>query len=914
MPHRLRNRLLATKTQRPKLPPRLIRRERLLATMEGARSRVLTVIKAAAGFGKTSLALEWADCLAREDQRVAWVSLDPDDDEPGQFLLYVAAALRSACPEIDEPVLNLMDEIALIRPIDEVRLLINALAEIENEVFLFLDDYHVLKQHAIAECMAYLLRHAPAHLHVIVTTRTEPDLPLARLRAQNELLEIDAGVLRFDVEETRRFVEQELTGGLGRRETAALHEKTEGWPAMLRIVATTSQQSPDDLVSYVRQLSARHRPIRSHLIEMLNGLPQEVVSYLLKTSLLESLCEPLGRAVTGAPDSDRIFEMLTTRLLLLSSLDAEGRWFRCHPLLRDFLRQRLAAEYPETIAELHRRAYGWYAGEQRWTDAIRHAVAVGDTSAALPWIENCAMALLRRGELLALLAWERAFPPELIRPQIKARLAIAWGMSLAMRFDEAMQFAAQIEQDITEINPEAREAIGCECQTIRAVALALSDDVDAALELAEDTLRRRSSGRWTTNVALNVALFGWWKRGDIERCYDPLWIGSPGDEAGRNILATVYRHCLLGLIEYEQLQQPEASRHFKEALRFASHHAGPASAAAAQPATLIAQSLYDQGELDQAEAMLADRLPTINAVCMLECVLRAYTVLARISAYRGQSDRAEDLLEQAHELSASRRWTRLETMVWRERIRLAVIDERLGLADSELARFRRVAERFDDLSQTLRDAVCDDLDLAEALVAIARGDGENASERLRRIGARAHSRRNQRMELESAAAMALCLAGEAMNAAGTAALRSALRLAAPCGRVQVLHDYLVLSRRGLERDLRAIGGETDNLAMAELARHVAIRLDAGGRAPASASTHAGPALPLSPREHSILQLLAMGKTNKDIARELSVTPETVKTHMKRMFGKLNVSTRAQAVSKFLQADPPRFPSGAGPLR
>jgi DNA-binding NarL/FixJ family response regulator len=132
--------------------------------------------------------------------------------------------------------------------------------------------------------------------------------------------------------------------------------------------------------------------------------------------------------------------------------------------------------------------------------------------------------------------------------------------------------------------------------------------------------------------------------------------------------------------------------------------------------------------------------------------------------------------------------------------------------------------------------------------------------------------------------------------------------------VQVLHDYLVLSRRGLERDLRAIGGETDNLAMAELARHVAIRLDAGGRAPASASTHAGPALPLSPREHSILQLLAMGKTNKDIARELSVTPETVKTHMKRMFGKLNVSTRAQAVSKFLQADPPRFPSGAGPLR
>ncbi len=550
MPERVHIWLLATKTQRPKLPPRLIRRERLLAVMDGSRSRILTVIKAAAGFGKTSLALAWADHLAQQGQRVAWVSLDPEDDEPSQFLLYVKAALRSACSEIDVPVLNLIDEVALIRPLDVVRLLINALAAIEDDVFLFLDDYHVVKRRDVAECIAYLLRHAPSHLHVVVTTRTEPDLPLVRLRAQNELLEIDPGALRFDIDETRRFLEQEVTGRIGTREAVTLHEKTEGWPVMMRIVATTSQQSGHDLVDYVRQLSARNRPIRSYLVDMLNGLPQGMVSYLLKTSVLESLCEPLCRAVTGTPDSQLIFETLTTRLLLLVPLDTEGEWFRCHPLLRDFLQQRLAAEFPEAVPELHRRAYGWYAGEQRWADAIRHAMAVGDTTEALPWIENCAMALLRRGELLTLFAWERTFPPELIRRQIKARLAIAWGMSLAMRFDEALQFATQIEHDISEATPSAREAIGCECQTIRAVALALSDDVDAALELAEDTLRRRSSGRWTTNVAVNVALLGWWKRGEIERCYDSPWIASPGDDEGRNVVATVYRLCLLGLVEY----------------------------------------------------------------------------------------------------------------------------------------------------------------------------------------------------------------------------------------------------------------------------------------------------------------------------------------------------------------------------
>ena len=224
-----------------------------------------------------------------------------------------------------------------------------------------------------------------------------------------------------------------------------------------------------------------HRPIRSHLVRHAEGLPTDVVSFLLRTSILESLSADLCRTVANMPQADTIFESLVARQLLLAPLDAEGFWYRCHPLLRSFLQHRLEAEFPESLGELHRRAYAWYAGEHRWTDAIRHAIAVGDAAEAVVWIEKCAMALLKRGELLALLTWERIVPPELMRRQVKARLAIAWGMALAMRFDEASALAAQIETELGETDPVTREAIGCDCQTIRAVALALSDRVEGGL-------------------------------------------------------------------------------------------------------------------------------------------------------------------------------------------------------------------------------------------------------------------------------------------------------------------------------------------------------------------------------------------------------------------------------------------------
>lgn len=884
---------LATKTQRPRRSPGLIERKRLLGLLERAQSCRLTIIKGAAGFGKTSLAISWAEKLQRAGHAVAWVSLDVEDDEPTQFLCCLAHVLRAACNGMGKPTIDLIAEIMLIRPQDLVRSLINSLAEVEGDVFLFLDDYHVLTDPGIDESVAYLLRHAPSNLHLVITTRVEPKLPLGRLRAQNQLLEIDGAALRFDLDETRQFMEQEVATRLDPAQTRSLHDKTEGWPAMMRIVVATSAQSGQEFGQYVRQLSSRMRPIRSYLIEMLEGLPEELVGFLLRVSILDRLCADLCRAVSGVAASQSLLDDIATRRLLLIPLDQDGTWFRCHPLLRGFLQQRLEAERPDDIPELHRRAYAWYAEAGLWTDAIQHATAVGDTAQAIGWIENCAMALLKRGELLTLLAWERLIPASLMQRQIKVRLAIAWGMALAMRFDEALKLTADIERDLVQApgndDPLVVESISCDCQAIRSVALGLSDDTDAGLKLAEECLRRQSSGRWTANVAANVMVLGYLNRRDLSPCYAQPWIALSGDDGSHNVVATVYRSCLLGLVEYQQLRIPAAARLFNDGLRVAQAYSGAHSVGAAMPASLLAQMQYDQGLLDEAEAMVIDRLPVIDAACMLECLVRAYLVLVRVALHRGNAERAYTLLDQAETLGKSRRWGRLVARMGGERVRINLTERRLAQADIGVRQLADLATAYPAPVRCAWSDIHDAADLARAHLLAAQGDHAGSAAILHRLHQAANATRQDEIAMGLAIHLAAARwqAGEASEA--VVLCHQAVLAAGPAGLSQPFRDadpaILAVLRR-LREEMQHAG---EGLSFIDTLI---------GSSPTPVADMAG-SEPLSPREQGVLALLVEGQSNKDIARTLSIAPETVKSHVKSIFLKLGVINRAQAVSRAL---------------
>lgn len=518
--------------------------------------------------------------------------------------------------------------------------LINELVEVDDEVCLFVDDYHLISLPAIHDAMSYFIANAPSNVHVVVCTRADPPLPLANLRARNDLLEIDASTLRFNFDETRSFVEHECPGGLRAACVKSLFANTEGWAAALRISASVLSRDECKPDWNVSAPSGASRPFAAYLEDILRRLPATMVEFMLRTLILDRLTASLCEAVTGIAPQQGMLETISARQLLLEPLDIEGRWFRYHHLMGEYLRRRLETRHRDEVVDLHRRACQWYAKEEQWTDAFKHAIAAGDTQHAVSLMGHCAMALVRKGDLLTLLGWQRQFPAHLMRGQVKVTLAIAWGMALAMRFDEALSMLDEIECDASTGSSGTLENIRWECQAIRSVVAGLQDDAPRALAIAQACLDRPSTDSWTTNVVSNVVRFGHWKAGNLQALYATPWIPYSVEEDQRNVFASVYRLCLLGHAEMQQMHFVLAERYFTESMQVAERYSGPKSISAALCAPMIAQIWYEQGRFDEAEVLLVDLMPMIDLAVLLDSTLIAYRVLVRIATARADVEQA----------------------------------------------------------------------------------------------------------------------------------------------------------------------------------------------------------------------------------------------------------------------------------
>ena len=884
---------LVTKVVPPRCPG-LIERPRLAAQLPAKR---LGVIKAPAGFGKTSLAVAWVQRLRQSRNAVAWLTIDADDNETHCFLFYVAQALHHTCKGVGADAINLIQESFLISPHTIVSSLINDLADVEDEIYLFLEDYHWVTSPEIHEAMALFLKHAPSHCHVVLTTRAEPPFPLASLRAQNQLPEIDASSLRFDLQETQHFLEIVKPGTLALSDISLLHEKTEGWPAALRIVLCTSAQSDRDIGWYARKLSGTDRSISAYLAELLRGLPHETVLFMLRTAILGRLSAPVCDAVTETVTSQETLASIEKRQLLLAPLDEEGQWYRYHALLADYLIQKLKSERSHELPTLHRRASLWYASQELWTDAVQHAIAAGDADQALGWIKNCAMTLVKRGDLFTLLEWQRLFPIELMRSHPEVSLAIAWGLALAMRFDESLRLEAEIGRDIIDAKrPKDREALHCECQTIRSVAIALKDDTETALNLAKDC-RDRSTDLWTANVASNVLRYGYLKAGNLKEFYAVPWIPYSIDEDRRNVFASVYRRCIQGMAEAQQLRIAVAEGHYSDALRLAEQYVGLNSVAAALPASLIAHIRYEQGRLEEAETLLIDREPLINAGTILDCVLSASLVMTRIATFRKNLERTHALLERADNLAKTRGWGRLHAAAALERTRLYIKEGRTGEAAACVNQLDRLAAEYPAPTNCARSDIHRYAALARAYVLSAEERVDDAVSLL--IGVQHEFEAVH--DLYSAARVGTQLATVRFGAGQTAeavnSFRGVLMAFAQAGMYRPILDesagvapLLAASYENAKRtgDSQEHLSYIDNL----IARSRPSTQSEAQRTPASRIEAS-----LSAREGDILRLIGRGLSNKEIARNLTITPETVKSHVKNIFIKLSVEKRAQAVAR-----------------
>jgi LuxR family transcriptional regulator, maltose regulon positive regulatory protein len=821
----------------------LIARPRLLAILSELPAKRLGVIKAPAGFGKSSLAAAWAEKLEQSGNCVGWLTIDSDDDDATRFLFYVSQALHHACPDVGVGAIGLILENNLIDPTAVLSSLINDLTEIEDDVYLFLEDYHWLRASRIHQAVAYFLKHAPSHCHVVLTTRAEPPLPLATLRAQNQLIEIDSVALRFDMQETQAFLDSTKPGVLELPDVQLLQRKTEGWPAVLRIILSMRSQPGFGLKEYVHNLSGSQRPIAAYLAEMLDGLPVELVDFMLRTAILDRLSGPLCEAVTGSSSSRTILASLAERQMLLTPLDNDGVWFRYHTLLAEYLKQRLEVDRGTETPELRGRAAVWYASQELWTDAVQQAIAAGDSDRAISWIKNCAMALIKRGDLFTLLEWQRQFPDELMRGQCEVRLAIAWGLALALRFDEALKLATDIEGDIAAMQLPENELL-YECQTIRAIAIALKDDSEQGLPLAQDCVSH-SSDPWTTNVASNAVRFGHMKAGNLRQFHATPWIPYSVEDDRRNVFASVYRHCLKGLAEERQIHLVAADGHYREGLRIAEQNVGPGSIAAALPASL-------------------------NLV------------------------RAHTLLERAESIGAARDWGRLSAGVIAEQARLYVNDGRQDEAAACVDRLERLALKYPAPRPCAWSEIEWHHKLARALLLNQQDRPTEAISILQQLQLETEAVQHRQFLICIAIRLSAVQLSSGKVAEAVGRFRRVLAACAAAGLYRT-----VLDEGPLISDLLRATQESGNVKI-DLIPYVD-RLVAGlqrGGQDRLAPTSGAPTLSaLSPRETDILTLIAEGLSNKEIARSLDVGPETVKSHLKSVFTKLGVERRAQAVSR-----------------
>ena len=405
--------LLTSKLFIPPLRPSLVPRPRLVQLLnEGLHTRrKLTLVSAPAGFGKTTLVVAW---LKQIDLPAAWLSLDEADNDLPRFLAYLAAAFQQVDEEIGAPLLSALQSPQL-PPVEKVLTgLLNEIALRTDPLILVLDDYHLLTEAAILGVIEFLLHHQPPQLHLVLTTREDPDLPLARLRARDQLTEIRARDLRFTQEETDAFLRGVMGLALSEQDVAALEDRTEGWAVGLQL-AGLSMQKQADLKSFIADFSGSHRHILDYLTdEVIQQQPEDIRTFLLQTAILDRLSGPLCDALTGRDDSDRLLAHLEAANLFVIPLDEERRWYRYHHLFSDLLRSQLARSQPEWIPELHRRASRWYEENGDIQAAVDHALQDTDLTQAAHLIEQHAIPKLYQGEVAMVVGWFDRLPEAIL--------------------------------------------------------------------------------------------------------------------------------------------------------------------------------------------------------------------------------------------------------------------------------------------------------------------------------------------------------------------------------------------------------------------------------------------------------------------------------------------------------------------
>jgi len=878
--------LLETKFHLPTTHGRLVPRARLSQQIARAADAALTLVSAPAGFGKTTVMAELA--TRQDEARVAWLSLEPGDSDPATFWRYVLEAIERAAPGIATAARTMLE--GAPGSIDAaVTTLLNGLATLDTELVLVLDDVHVIESPAIDGQLGYLLDHLPAQVHLVMGSRADPAIPLARLRARGGLVEIRASDLRFSPDETAAYLDaMGLT--LAADDVATLEGRTEGWIAALQLAAL-SLQGRADTDEFIAAFAGDDRYIVDYLVEeVLRRQPADVRQFLLRTSILARFTGPLADAVTGGAGGAATIEALDRGNLFVVALDDQRRWYRYHHLFGAVLQAHLATELPGEVPVLHRRASDWFQQQGDVQAAVEHAFHAGDGEHVADLVELAMPEMRQFRRESTLRRWLDAIP----RDVVAARPVMAVGYAGTIlsaneveRVDELLSGAERRLADggpmVVVDEPEFRR-LPAAIELYRAALSKLDGDLEGNLAHARRVLELVGEGddlgRGGAETFLGLA---YWGTGDLDQGYGWYAKGMASLERAGFVTDVVGAAIIGADIRLAAGRLTDAMRIYEGGLAraMASH---PPLRGATDMHTGLADIAYQRGLLDEAEAQLDAGRRLGDELGFPREPFRWRLVRARILQARGDFDAALPLLAEAerlylsefspdiHPVPAIRARLQIahgrlaEAEGWAQRAGLAPTDELTYVREFEQTTLARllVAQAADDPA-----ALPAALDLLERLFA----------------GAERGQRDGSRMEILVVQALARQAAGDTPGA--FTALDEAIRIAAPEGYVRVFLD----EGPAMVRLLKAAARRTK--APSYLEQLLRATTPAAGRAP----TQRGLVEPLSERELDVLRLLRSDLAGPEIANELVVSLNTVRSHTKNIYAKLGVTSRRAAVRR-----------------
>lgn len=889
--------ILVTKLFVPATRSELVRRPRLTRLMQSGQTGKLTLISAPAGFGKTTVVTEWLGTL---DATVAWLSLDKGDNDLARFLTYLITGLCRVGALESSVGAQVIARLLEPQPASAESLLtalVNHLADGFPRVIVVLDDFHVIDAPDVLAAVTYLLDHLPPRLHLVVTTREDPALPLARLRARGQLTELRAADLRFSTDETTQFLVDEMGLALTADDLTALEARTEGWIAGLQLAALSLRGRPDP-ANLIRSFTGSHRFVLDYLVEeVLNRQTADVQRFLLQTAILDRLSGPLCDRVTGQRNCRDTLEALDRANLFIVPLDAERHWYRYHHLFADLLLQRLHQSHPDRVPELHARASAWYAEQNLMPEAIHHARAAGADARVAELAERAWPDWSVGHRAIVWLGWVSPLPVDLIRdrPVLSAAAALAHLAGGDLEAAEAQLTVAERRLELVAMDPSATAPIVADANQYRGLPARLAmtraylaqarGDAPATLRYVDRTLDLLPANDDASRAtATSLKGLAHWTQGDLGAAYDVFSKGlSLNDEniiTGTFVLADM--QMALG-----HLRQAESVCERGLAL---SRRLGPPSPVGTETIhTALSHIHREQGDLDAAARDLDTARALGEQIDLPDWKHRWFIAQARLKESQGELDQALELLD-----TAARHHVRTPVPDVRP---ITALKARILVKAGQVVEARQWAHDLglsaDDSPSYFREF--EHVTLARIFIAESQLDRDPsklhaAHDLLDNLASSAEAAGRLGSLIEILVMKTLAFEAQTNLPAALKPLCKALELAEPEGFVRVFVDEGPPMAHLLYAALAA--GHSPSYVQRLLEAFPEMK-----RRPVNVAAETRPEglEPLSDRERDVLQLIAEGLSNQDIGDRLFLALNTVKAHTRSIYGKLGVNSRTQAI-------------------